>query len=417
MKNFNLLRKSERKSVGTTLALTVGSPSFDRRYSRLKHYAFMLLFLLAGVGQVWGEVTYQAAAITSTSELENGAKYIILQDGYVLNNSVNTSSQALTTNSYNTTGLAGTESYVWILEASDDAWKLKSAAETTKYMSYQTGSNKGKMSYGTTGNAWTITYASSKWKFVDSENRFLGYTNSTNHVYKTYANSNYNSGTYPNKISLLKLSEEATPKTLTGVSVSGTPTKTSYYAGDDFDPTGLTVTGTYSDATSGPIVSGITWAYNPSQTLVQSQTSIGVTATVNEITSSEFIVTGLSVAAAPVIVSAIEDIEDGASYYIRGVRSSGSVVEYLKFTDGTKGATISGTSASSMDQAIAITFNKVSDGVYQLVTPKGLYVQPGASNGKISLSESATTCTLSNTTKSWDKSATIAISTVDGSDT
>lgn len=54
MKNFNLLRKSEWKSVGTTLALTVGSPSFDRRYSRLKHYAFMLLFLLGSLN-VWGE--------------------------------------------------------------------------------------------------------------------------------------------------------------------------------------------------------------------------------------------------------------------------------------------------------------------------------------------------------------------------
>ena len=54
MKNFNLLRKSERKSVGTTLALTVGSPSFDRRYSRLKHYAFMLLFLLGSLN-VWGD--------------------------------------------------------------------------------------------------------------------------------------------------------------------------------------------------------------------------------------------------------------------------------------------------------------------------------------------------------------------------
>ena len=53
MKNFNLLRKSERKSVGTTLALTVGSPSFDRRYSRLKHLAFMLLFLLGSLN-VWG---------------------------------------------------------------------------------------------------------------------------------------------------------------------------------------------------------------------------------------------------------------------------------------------------------------------------------------------------------------------------
>lgn len=60
MKNFNLLRKSERKSVGTTLALTVGSPSFDRRYSRLKHLAFMLLFLLGSLN-VWGgeTVTYQ----------------------------------------------------------------------------------------------------------------------------------------------------------------------------------------------------------------------------------------------------------------------------------------------------------------------------------------------------------------------
>lgn len=54
MKNFNLLRKSERKSVGTTLALTVGSPSFDRRGTMLKHYAFMLLFLLGSLN-VWGE--------------------------------------------------------------------------------------------------------------------------------------------------------------------------------------------------------------------------------------------------------------------------------------------------------------------------------------------------------------------------
>lgn len=206
-----------------------------------------------------------------------------------------------------------------------------------------------------------------------------------------------------------------TPKTLTGVAVSGTPTKTVYNAGDNFDPAGLTVTGTYSDASTAPINSGITWGYNPSQTLALNQTSIGVTATVSEITSAEYNVTGLTVAAAPTVVSAIEDIEDGASYYIRGVRASGAVVEYLKFTDGTAGATISGTSASSTAEAIAITFNKVSDGVYQLVTPEGLYVQPGASNGKIALSTTETTCNLANTTKTWDSSDAIAISTVDGS--
>ena len=54
MRNLNFLRKSERKSVGTTLALTVGSPSAHRRYSALKHLTFMLLFLLGSLN-VWGD--------------------------------------------------------------------------------------------------------------------------------------------------------------------------------------------------------------------------------------------------------------------------------------------------------------------------------------------------------------------------
>ena len=45
-----------RHGVSATLASTVGSPSFDRRYSALKHLTFMLLFLLGSLN-VWGEVT------------------------------------------------------------------------------------------------------------------------------------------------------------------------------------------------------------------------------------------------------------------------------------------------------------------------------------------------------------------------
>ena len=73
MKNFNLLRKSERKSVGTTLALTVGSPSFDRRGTMLKHYAFMLLFLLGSLN-VWGET---ATLISALNDIESGESYYI----------------------------------------------------------------------------------------------------------------------------------------------------------------------------------------------------------------------------------------------------------------------------------------------------------------------------------------------------
>ena len=67
MRKIHLLRKSERKSVGTTLALTVGSPSFDRRGTMLKHYAFMLLFLLGSLN-VWGaDVIDNAATSTKCS--------------------------------------------------------------------------------------------------------------------------------------------------------------------------------------------------------------------------------------------------------------------------------------------------------------------------------------------------------------
>lgn len=94
MKNFNLLRKSERKSVGTTLALTVGSPSAHRRYSALKHLTFMLLFLLGSLN-VWGEtITFKTTTgtdgssnITSNTNESNiltaGAEYIAFTNNCV----------------------------------------------------------------------------------------------------------------------------------------------------------------------------------------------------------------------------------------------------------------------------------------------------------------------------------------------
>ena len=67
MKKFNLLRKSERKSVGTTLALTVGSPSAHRRDWRLKHLAFMLLFLLGSLNVWGGDVEIEMVSKSSPS--------------------------------------------------------------------------------------------------------------------------------------------------------------------------------------------------------------------------------------------------------------------------------------------------------------------------------------------------------------
>lgn len=85
-------------------------------------------------------------------------------------------------------------------------------------------------------------------------------------------------------------------KTLESVTISGTPTQTTYEVGEAFNTAGLTVTAHYSDESSKEITSGITWNVTP-ETLTKGVTSVSVTATVDEVTSDAFIVNGITVRA------------------------------------------------------------------------------------------------------------------------
>lgn len=88
--------------------------------------------------------------------------------------------------------------------------------------------------------------------------------------------------------------KEASSKALKSLAISGTPTKTKYNDGEEFDPTGLVVTGTYDDKSTATITDGITWTRTPA-TLAVGNTSCSVTATVNGVTSPAYEVTGLTV--------------------------------------------------------------------------------------------------------------------------
>lgn len=88
--------------------------------------------------------------------------------------------------------------------------------------------------------------------------------------------------------------KEAPSKALKSLAISGTPTKTKYNDGEELDPTGLVVTGTYDDNTTATITDGITWAKTPA-TLAVGNTSCSVTAAVNGVTSPAYEVTGLTV--------------------------------------------------------------------------------------------------------------------------
>ena len=88
--------------------------------------------------------------------------------------------------------------------------------------------------------------------------------------------------------------ETAPAKPLTSLAISGEPQKTTYNVGEEFDPTGLVVTGTYDDNTTATITNGITWTKNP-ETMSLGNTSCTVIASVGEVKSEPFVVNGLNV--------------------------------------------------------------------------------------------------------------------------
>ena len=199
-------------------------------------------------------------------------------------------------------------------------------------------------------------------------------------------------------------------KTLSSIAVTGTPTKTAYYAGDEFDPAGLVVTGTYSDDSQAPIASGITWAYDPSQTLALNQTSIGVIATVSEISSPKFNVTGLTVTEAP----AADNYEK-----VTGEPADWSGEYLLVYEDGSDAyvwngadavncyvaATISNDVIAKPEGAATLTIAEDGTGYSLLINGganDGKYITDNANNAALKFADAAYAATLSYET-TWTK--------------
>lgn len=182
--------------------------------------ALMLLTILTYPITGWSQAktTYHLVQVTSVSA---GELYVFEQDGYVMNNTV--SSNALqTTNSYNTTGLTGTESYVWTLEASNSNFKMKNSSinGSNKYLAK--GSGNTDLAFNSTGAVWSFAFQQDNTVLIqntNASNRFLGYTSNNSHVYKGYATSNINS--YPHAVVVYHLEEESSGSVLTITNPTG----------------------------------------------------------------------------------------------------------------------------------------------------------------------------------------------------
>lgn len=122
--------------------------------------------------------------------------------------------------------------------------------------------------------------------------------------------------------------------TISSLVVSGTPTNTTYIDGDSFDPAGLTVTATYSNASQNVISDGIAWSITPSH-LTLGTTSVSVVATVGNVSSVAYTVNGLTVNPIPEKTIAEFIASEGGKCYLTGIVSNIANTTYgnFDFTD------------------------------------------------------------------------------------
>lgn len=179
----------------------------------------MLLTVLFGMGSstAWA-TTYKLTKVTSVSA---GNKYVFEQNSHVLNNSVS-SSALQTTGTYSTTGLAGTESYIWELESATGGFYLKNVSLNSNQ--YLNNASKTNMSLGSKSSIWTIAFTDDVALISNKSNsdRFLGDAGgaSPNNTYKAYATGNLSS--YPHDFTVYLVEEEVLAFTITAQSNNNT---------------------------------------------------------------------------------------------------------------------------------------------------------------------------------------------------
>ena len=138
----------------------------------------------------------------------------------------------------------------------------------------------------------TATYSDSSNADVTNSTTFTGYDMSTAGDYTVTASYTEGSVTKTATYSIT-----VTAKTLSTLTLTGTPSTTTYYAGDGFDSTGLTITARYTDNTTADVTSDVVWTPDPLTVGTTSVTGTygGKTVTVSGITVNALVLSSIAV--------------------------------------------------------------------------------------------------------------------------
>ena len=117
--------------------------------------------MLFGFAGSISATTYRLQRVTS---VEDGQKYVFEQAGYVMSNSITTSTpkDALKTkNVFKTTGLLGSETYVWTLESESDGFRLKNeSASSNKYLANESANTNLLFNTKDKSSVWSFSFQS-----------------------------------------------------------------------------------------------------------------------------------------------------------------------------------------------------------------------------------------------------------------
>ena len=253
--------------------------------------------------------------VTSLSGVTEGT-YVIVNDGYYLPNAAATSSGPVKNNNTKVTidgdyVINVSDEMTWDFSGTASGMTIKSTIEGNYYLVVSGTGNNNLRVNTTTGRTWTIAdYSGTSGAFSlkdNTNNRYCAsYTGGSDwRSYNSYNAGNYGDG---GRIYLYKLeSGPAVTWNLASISITTAPTKTTYSAGETFDPAGMVVTGHFVDAsnssnTKDEAVTGYTISPDGALAITDDHVTItyqGKTAT-----------QAITVNAAPVVTYAFETVAE-----------------------------------------------------------------------------------------------------------
>lgn len=166
----------------------------------------LLLGMLFVSITAWGDTTYKLTQVTSVTA---GNKYVFVENGNALTTLDKDKKAIKSTTTFSTTGLTGTEAYVWSLESTTGGFYMKMS--DNKYLNNSTSTEMKAENSGS--SVWTFSFTAGVALISNSSNsnRFIG--NNGENYYKAYATSGLD--TYPHNFTVYQVEEDSTPATYT----------------------------------------------------------------------------------------------------------------------------------------------------------------------------------------------------------